>query len=174
DLDIWMMDRTATGWSEPRRLDAPINSTGAEWFPTLTSDGTIYFGSDRPGGQGRTDLYRARLVNGKYEQAENLGPVVNSAFNEFEPLISPDERVLIFMAGGRANGRGGFDLFVSYHDNGQWSAPVPLGGDVNSPGNEYSPSFSPDGRYFFWTSARETFSTGGRRLTWSELTRQLE
>jgi Tol biopolymer transport system component len=73
DNDIWVMNKTETGWSEPRHLDAPVNSDGDEWYPTLTSDGTIYFGSDRAGGHGKTDLYRARLVDGKYATAENLG-----------------------------------------------------------------------------------------------------
>ena len=62
DLDIYVMERTPKGgWGEPRNMGPPINSEGAEWYPTLTSDGTIYFGSDRPGGKGRTDIYRSAL-----------------------------------------------------------------------------------------------------------------
>ena len=62
----------------PRHLGAPINSPGAEWFPTLAADGTLYFGSDREGGNGGTDLWRSRLVDGKYAQPENLGDAINS------------------------------------------------------------------------------------------------
>ena len=172
DLDIWVMDREAAGWSAPRALPAPINSPGAEWFPSLASNGTLYFGSDRPGGQGRTDLYRARLADGKYAEAENLGPVVNSPVNDFEPFIAPDESFLILMT-GRPGGRGGADLWVTYNRDGVWSPPVVVGGGVNSPGTEYSPGLSPDGRTFFWTSARETFDTEGRRLTYRELNDRL-
>lgn len=154
DLDIWIMEKGASGWNEPMNLGAPINSPGSEWYPTVSANGTIYFGSDREGGKGRTDIYRSRLVNGKYEAAENLGPSINTQFNEFEPLIAPDESFMIFMGGGRSDGRGGFDLYISYNQNGEWSKPENLGDKINTVGNEYSPTISPDGKYFFWASTR--------------------
>jgi len=154
DLDIWMLEKTGAGWSEPKNLGAPINSPGNEWYPTIAANGTIYFGSDRQGGKGRTDIYRSRLINGNYTEAENLGDAINTQFNEFEPLIAPDESFLIFMAGGRADSAGGFDLYISYNRNGSWTKPVNLGSKINSSGNEYSPMISPDGKYFFWTSTR--------------------
>jgi Tol biopolymer transport system component len=171
DLDIWVMDRAASGWTPPRPLPAPINTAGAEWFPTVASNGTLYFGSDRPGGQGRTDLYRAGFVDGRYGDAENLGAVVNSDRNDFEPFVDPDERFVIFMS-GRAGGQG-LDLWVTYNRAGTWTPPANLGATVNSPGSEYSPALSPDGRTFFWASTRETFDTGGRRLSYRELNDRL-
>lgn len=154
DNDIWMMEKTPAGWSEPRHLDSPINSDGDEWYPTLTREGTIYFGSDRAGGKGKTDLYRARSVEGKYAAAENLGAPVNTEAHEYEPFIAPDESFLIFMAAGRKDSLGSDDLYVSYNHNGNWTAPEDLGAKINSTGAEYSPTISPDGRYFFWTSTR--------------------
>src|SRR4030095_16227330 len=120
DLDIWMMEKVGHGWSEPKNMGAPINSPGSEWYPTVSSKGTIYFGSDREGGKGRTDIYCSRLVNGKYSEATNLGNPINTQFNEFEPLIAADESFLIFMAGGRSDGRGGFDIYISYNRNRVW------------------------------------------------------
>jgi Tol biopolymer transport system component len=154
DLDIWVMEKTAAGWSEPKNVGAPINSSGSEWYPTVAANGTIYFGSDREGGKGRTDIYRSRLVEGKYSEAENLGDAINTQFNEFEPLIAPDESFMIFMGGGRSDARGGFDLYISYNRNGVWTKPANLGDKINSSGNEYSPTISPDGKYFLWTSTR--------------------
>jgi Tol biopolymer transport system component len=154
NLDIWVMDQTGDGWSEPRNLGAPINSPANEWFPTLTTDGTIYFGSERPGGRGRCDIYSARLVNGRYETAENLGEAINTQFSEFEPLISPDESYLIFAAVGRPDGKGQFDLFVSYRRDGVWTKAVNLGEKVNTPATEFSPARSADGKRLMFTSTR--------------------
>lgn len=158
DLDIWMVERDGAGWSAPRHLDAPVNSPGNEWFPSIAADGTIYFGSDREGGLGRTDLYRCRLVDGRYQPAENLGPNVNSKFDEFEPLINADQSLLIFMASGRPDGKGGGDLFASVSVNGEWQQAKNLGEPINSRFLEIGPKVSPDGRWFFFTSTRGVFT----------------
>lgn len=171
DMDVYVMERTAKGdWSEPRNLGAPVNSDGAEWHPTVAASGAIYFGSDRAGGKGKTDLYRCLSVNGKYREAENLGDAVNTQLNEFEPMIAADESFLIFMGGGRAGGRGGFDLYISYNRGDSWTEPVNLGDKINSAANEYSPVIAPGGRYFFWTSARSfTEKPLEKRLGYREL-----
>ena len=174
DLDIWVMEKSGDGWSEPKNLGAPVNSSGNEWYPTLASNGSIYFGSDRPGGRGRTDIYRCRVAEGKYSQAENLGDLINTSANEFEALISPDESFLFLMAGGRTEGLGGFDLYISYNRDGSWTKPVNLGSKINSAGNEYSPTISPDKKYFFWTSARSFADTPlKKRLNSQELMSKL-
>ena len=46
-VSLALADRAGAGWTDPRPLQAPINSAGAEWFPTLASNGTIYFARDR-------------------------------------------------------------------------------------------------------------------------------
>ena len=57
DLDIWRVERDASGaWGTPVRLPEPVNSEGQEWFPRPAPDGWLYFGSNRPGGLGRTDI----------------------------------------------------------------------------------------------------------------------
>lgn len=172
-LDIWVMEKTEQGWSEPRNLGSPVNSSGEEWYPTIALDGTLYFGSDREGGKGRTDIYRSRLVEGKYLAPENLGESINTQFDEFEPYISPDQSYLIFMA-ARPDGLGGSDLYLSYQQNGQWTKAINLGDKINSKGSEYSPIVSPDGKYFFWTSTRSLASASPpKRLTYSELLTKL-
>lgn len=157
DLDIWVMNREGDHWSAPQHLDAPVNSSGNEWFPTVASDGTLYFGSDREGGLGRTDIYRCRIVDGKYAPAENLGDAVNSKFDEFEPLIAPDQSFLIFMSAGRPEGKGGGDLYTSVFRDGKWQPAQNLGEPINSRALEISPKISPDGRWFFFTSSRGAF-----------------
>jgi Tol biopolymer transport system component len=174
DLDIWVVDRKAGGgWGEPRPLGPPVSSPGNEWFPTLAADGTLYFGSDREGGKGRTDLYRARLVDGRYAEPENLGDAVNSPGDEFEPLISPKGDVLLFMA-VRQGGQGSGDFWVSSLRDGAWTPARNLPLPINSPAFEVSPRISPDGRYFFFTSTRGFASQPlARRLTYDELSQRL-
>ncbi|HKO57111.1 MAG TPA: hypothetical protein VJ276_14635 [Thermoanaerobaculia bacterium] len=158
DLDIWWVEKQDMGWSTPRHLDAPVNGPGNEWFPTVAEDGTIYFGSDREGGLGRTDLYRCPRVGDSYGSAENLGPNVNSKFDEFEPLINADQTMLIFMASGRPEGKGSGDLYVSMYADGKWQPARNLGEPINSRALEISPKVSPDGRWFFFTSSRGVFT----------------
>ena len=155
DLDIWVMDKTENGWSEPRNLGQPVNSDAQEWFPTLASDGTLYFGSSRAGGRGATDIYRSHFINGNYQEPENLGSAINTEFDEYEPFIAPDQSFLIFMASSRpdCNSRSG-DLFVSYRKDGSWTKATNLGNQINSPREEYSPMISPGGKYFFFASTR--------------------
>ena len=172
-LDIWFMEQSGNGWGPPQNLGEPVNSVGNEWYPTIAGDGTIYFGSDRPGGKGRTDIYRSRLVDGKYTTPENLGDAINTQFDEFEPYISPDQKYLIFMA-QRLDGHGGSDLYISYQRDGSWTRAVNLGDKINSSGSEYSPLVSPDGKYFFWSSTRSSASTSQtKRLTYADLLNKL-
>ena len=85
DTDIWMMrgEGAAAGikasgsWSAPQHL-AAVNSDANEWFPTVSKNGNLYFGSERPGGKGKCDLYVSRLVDGKYQTPENLGEPINT------------------------------------------------------------------------------------------------
>jgi len=169
-LDIWVMDKLANGnWGEPKNLGRPVNSEGSEFFPTLTRDGTLYFGSGRAGGFGGIDLYRSRLVNGKYQQPENLGAAINSRFDDFEPFIAPDESFLIFMSAARPEGLGGFDLYISYNRGGQWTQARNLGAPINSTADELSPRLTRDGKFFFWASARSAIDRPkSRRLTIEE------
>ena len=133
----------------------------------------MYFGSDRAGGKGRTDIYRSRLVNGKYAEPENLGDAVNTQYEEFEPYISPDQKYLIFMT-QRPDGLGGSDLYISYKRDSAWTKAANMGDKINSTGSEYSPIVTPDGRYFFWTSTRSLPSTfQPKRLTYADLLARL-
>jgi Tol biopolymer transport system component len=170
DLDIWVMDKTENGWSEPRNLGQTVNSDANEWFPTFASDGTLYFGSGRTGGRGATDIYRSQFVNGHYGEPENLGSAINTEFDEYEPLIAPDQSFLIFMAARRPDGiaRSG-DLFISYRQDGSWTKATNLGNEINSPREEYSPVISPDGKYFFFSSTRGR-TPPDKRMSYEDLT----
>lgn len=147
DLDIWRVDRGSDGiWGSPVLLPAPVNSPGAEWFPRPGSDGWLYFGSNRPGGLGGNDIWRGRPDAADRWTVENLGPAVNTAGNEYEPLPSADGSRLIVMAEG--------GLYESRKTQTSWSPRVKLGADVNANGTEIGALFSPSGRSLLF--ARDT------------------
>jgi hypothetical protein len=170
DMDIWYVDRTSAGWGTPVNVGEPVNSPASEWFPTLAADGTLYFGSGRDGGKGQTDLYRAPATGGGFGPPENLGDAINSKGDEYEPLISPDQTLLIFMATGRQGGLGAGDLYFSRRVDGAWTPARNLGRPINSPALEISPYVTPDRRYFFFSSARAVPQSPSVPRTYDQLT----
>ena len=162
DFDLWMVERTAEGWSEPRRLPAPINTPANETAISEAADGTLYFVSDREGGHGGLDIYRLRRDGSGYAAAaENLGDRVNSAFDELQPFVAPDQSLLFFTAtgrpeiavtGGNPYPRG--DIYVSVAQSDGWGAARNLGPRVNGTASETNPSLSPDGRMLLFSSER--------------------
>ena len=138
------MERDANGtWSEPRHVPE-LSSPTDEWFPTLTADGTIYFGSDRPGGVGGTDIWRARYVNGKFQPPENVGAPVNTqGGDEIEAFISADEQLLIIAARNRGDAVGAYDLYVAHRRGAGWDTPSHPGPPINSTGWDFAPRLSP-------------------------------
>jgi len=70
DWDIWAVDRTRGGWSQPRRLDVPVNSESMEVYPWVARNGAMYFSSGRPVGAGAGGSFRAASVEGRYPDAE--------------------------------------------------------------------------------------------------------
>lgn len=153
--DIWVMDKTEDGWSEPYNLGAPINSEAAEFFPSTTLDGTLYF--TRRNLQDRNEfIYRSKWVNGKYTEPEFLGSQVNAARTQFNACIAPDESYLIIPSYGLKETVGGIDYYVCFrNEDDTWTSPINLGDKINTAGSsEYSPSITPDGKYFFFMSTR--------------------
>ncbi len=160
DLDIWRVDRDPQGsWGTPTRLPAPVNSAGAEWFPRLSPDGWLYFGSDRPGGFGGNDIWRARSDSMGRWTVENLGAAVNTPGNDYEPLPSPDGSRLIIMADG--------GLFETHKTESSWSPRSKLGAEVNQNGTEIGALFSPSGKSLLF--ARDTEGPdSGEFFLWHE------
>lgn len=153
DWDIWKVEHSAAGWGKPMHLDSTINSNASEFFPTISNNGNLYFGSSKDGGKGRADIYVSKFLNNKYTLPENLGDSINTANNEYEPFIAPDESYMIFMA-TYPNGIAHADFFISYNKNGKWSKAEELLAPINTAATEWGGKLSPDGKYFFFGSSR--------------------
>ena len=140
----WYARKQGDGWAEP----APV--ADGLCGPSVAADGTLYFCGDKPESRGGLDLYRSRLVSGRYGPPENLGDAINSAQNDYDAYIAPDQSYLIF-ASDRPGGLGKGDFYISVQRTGQWTPARHLGALVNSPDIEVCPVVSPDGKYFFYT-----------------------
>jgi hypothetical protein len=156
--DIWAVDRTGNGWGEPYNLGTPVNSDAPEFYPSTTNDGTIYFTREvREGGNRRSLIFRARMVDGKYIEPEALPVQVNPGDQQYNAFIDPDERYLIVCIAGRDDSIGRGDYYVCFrNEDDSWVGPINMGEQVNTPGNTApSPYVSPDGKYFFFASNRK-------------------
>ncbi|UCE41053.1 MAG: PD40 domain-containing protein [Candidatus Aminicenantes bacterium] len=152
DWDIWYVERTGKGWSDPINVGPPVNSDVDEYYVSLTKDGTIYFASNRAGGLGSFDIYRSRFVEGHYAKPENLGAAINTKHLEHDPFIAPDESYLLFTSVDRPGGFGTGDLYISSRRrDGTWTEAKNLGKTFNTNGYDFCPIVSPDGKYFFFT-----------------------
>ncbi len=105
--------------------------------PSLSPDGnTLFFISDMPGGLGGTDIYMAKWVNGNWGKPENLGPAVNTPFNEMFPSNNRVD-TLYFSSQGHTN-LGGLDIFRSTNSNGTWSQAKNMGYPINTSHDDFA------------------------------------
>lgn len=134
DNDLYVSEKRDPFWSNARPLEDPVNSRANETHASISADGqTLFFTSDRRGGQGGLDIYRAtRTEGGAWENIMNLGPVINSSADEETPFLTDDGGRLYFSSQGHFN-MGGFDIF--YTDltrDGKWSDPINAGYPLNT------------------------------------------
>jgi hypothetical protein len=152
--NIWIVKLTNSGLSNPRMFTPPLNSDHNDIYPSVTNDGTIYFFSNRDDTFTNEDIYRAKLLNGKYTEVERLGSPVNTENDEIDPFIAPDERYLIYCS-DTLDGFGGYDLYITFRaSNGSWTEPINMGEGINSSGYDWIPYVTPDEKYFFFNSDR--------------------
>ncbi|PKP49611.1 MAG: hypothetical protein CVT95_03195 [Bacteroidetes bacterium HGW-Bacteroidetes-12] len=151
-------------WETPIKLPKEINSTFNETNASITTENsTIYFSSDKPGGYGGKDIYKiSRLPNGEWAMPENLGPIVNTPYNEDAPFIHNDNKTLYFSSQGHQN-MGGYDLFKTEFTNNTWTNPENLGVPINSVRDETNIVLTADGKIGYLASTREN-GIGGKDI----------
>ena len=140
-FDIWAVKRTAKGWSAPYHLGNIINTDVSESYASITTSGHIYFMKENENKQGNSDIYVSRLVNGIYQNPENIGAPVNTIdHRESNPFIAADESFLIYFSSD-PKGLGEVDLYISFNKNGTWTTPKNLGSPINSSMAEFCPFY---------------------------------
>jgi Tol biopolymer transport system component len=143
--DIFESVRNADGWSKP----APVsfNSGANDFDPSFAPDGSgVYFFSNRAAGFGKDDLYFAAfdVETDRYDVAVNLGAGVNTAGEEWAPVVSPDGKQLLFASDGHG-GKGKHDLFIAQRTGERWDEPRNVEA-LNSSQEDFDAAFLEDGR----------------------------
>jgi hypothetical protein len=149
DANIWRYSLV-----EENRLEyVSINSGSAEYSPVVTASGTIYFASNRDGGQGDGDLYRAVSMGEGFGAPQPLGPAFNTHTGEWNLWVSPDESEIIFEASSRStNVSAPGDLYYSWNTLAGWTPATPIE-HLNSRNSDLMPRLHPDGETLYYTSA---------------------
>ena len=152
DVDLYLSRYRNGQWSEPTPIN--INQPDAwESTPAMSPDGrTLYFSSNRKGGQGGLDIYSAQMDGrGRFGKVKNLGSDINTAGAELFPYVSENGK-LYFSSDGHP-GYGMLDIFEVNRANGK-TVIDNLGQPVNSPADDFGLFlFKPDRGFF--TSNRE-------------------
>lgn len=143
DGNIYVSNYVDGRWSPAVKLNDNINTNYWESHASVTSDGkTLYFTSNRKGGYGGLDIYMSKKDStGTWGPAVNLGPGINTPYNEETPFLDKTNKTLFFSSRGHFN-MGGHDIFYStLMENGEWSTPVNMGYPVNTTDDDvfYSP-----------------------------------
>lgn len=146
-LNIWKVIMENNQWGTPQYMGDEVNSNDDDSFMSIAANGNLYFCSNRNNQDGNYDIYVSKIENGQYRTPQKLLCDISTQAIETDPLVAPDESFLIFTRG---------NFFISHNKDGVWSNPVELSELINTPdAHEYTPSFSPDGKYFYFCREKE-------------------
>jgi len=153
-LGIFYIIKSQSGWSKP----IPFRFNNDDYsvaHPCISEDGTqLYFVSDMFGGFGGFDMYHSELINGQWTAPANMGAMINTSQDEFQPTLHNNR--LFFSSNGHI-GMGGLDIFSATQRDGAWSELTNLKPPFNSSHDDFGISFDPAGNFGFLSSNR----TGG-------------
>jgi Tol biopolymer transport system component len=170
--DLYVATRMTTDdpWGEPINLGPTVNSTGEDSDPSISADGlSLYFSTfqgPRPGGCGGDDIWvtTRSSISDPWGEPINLGPPINTSYNDFMPCISSDGLALFFNSsrpGGFNNSMPSLslnaDIYVAIRRsrNSPWGEPVNAGRLINTPRGSYGaydPDVSSDGSTIYFSA----------------------
>lgn len=155
--DIFYSDFSTNRFKDIKALEnKDVNTKFWDTHCFVTPDGrTMYFASERPDGYGGRDIYRiVKMADNTWSQPMNLGPIINSAYDEDAPFMASDNKSLFFASNGPRS-MGGFDILLSVIDaDNNWSDPINLGVPMNSTQDDLFYTETIDGRRGYITSMR--------------------
>lgn len=161
--DIYMSNSLSGEWTFPQKLKGEVNSYSWEGSCSMTADGKqLYFSSERGGGFGGKDIYRATLLpDSTWGNVINLGDTINTALDDDAPFIHPDGVTLFYSSQGK-NSMGGYDIFQSRLNwkDSTFSRPINLGYPINTTDDDIYYVLSANGDRGYYASGK----AGGQGL----------
>lgn len=186
--DNYYFEKTPNGWSPIRHFPVPVNGNSWDSDGFITADGkALIFTSDRPGGvgprvpkgtayhgsaAGNSDIWVAVKRGNTWMAPINLGAVINTPYCERSAFLHPDGRTLYFSSDGHP-GLGKLDVFKSVRLNEnswtEWSEPVNLGREINTPEDDWGYKVSLDGKYAYFSASDRAGGLGQNDIFMIEL-----
>lgn len=171
EIFVSKRDTITAPWQRAEWLPEPINGYGDIKYAFVTADGEqMFFSSDCGGGYGGYDIYRSRrLPNGNWGVPLNLGPGINTEYDEDAPVMHPTKNILYFSSEGH-NSMGGYDIFYApQNEDGSFDAVVNIGYPINTPYDDiyFMPSSQKDVAYYAsikWDADAKNISSNGYDL----------
>ena len=153
--DVFVSKVVNNKWKTPEALGKPINTSYWEGGACISPDGkTLYFISERKGGYGRADIWMVkRISKTEWGKAVNLGPEINSEFDEVGAFLAPDGKTLFFSSNGKAS-MGSYDVFKTTLDGDKWTKPVNVGYPINTVHKDGPLVISADAQTAYFASER--------------------
>jgi hypothetical protein len=152
--DLYLSQLTGDSWTKPAiqlKLNSPEWEGSACFIP---NEDKIIFASERKGGYGGKDLYYAeRIKDNTWTTIKNLGPEINSKFDEDAPFVTSDGRILFFSSNNKSS-IGGYDIFRCDFLNGEWQSPYNLGPPINTTNDDNYFTVRADGKVAYYSSLK--------------------
>jgi outer membrane protein OmpA-like peptidoglycan-associated protein len=166
DGNVYISRLMGKNWMTPQKLTENINTKSWEPSACITPDGnTLYFTSTREGGLGGRDIWRSvKLPNGEWSKATNLGPKINTPYDEDAPAILADGLTLYYSSNGMLS-MGGFDImYATFSQDSGWSNPVNVGYPVNTSDDDVFFVPTPDNTHAYYSSANNPNGKGEKDI----------
>ncbi|MFN8310916.1 MAG: hypothetical protein U0T73_13220 [Chitinophagales bacterium] len=146
-------------WQSPEKLNTNINAPGytatqPDYVVKKNGDRVLYFVSDRPGGEGRKDVWYSIEKNNVFETPINAGKQINTPDDEWSPFYDATDSRLYFSSEGHY-GFGGLDIFYSDEIQNNFTSATNLGAAVNSSVNDFDFFISTDRSKIYFSSNRK-------------------
>jgi len=158
NCDLFIAEIQEDGsWGNIQNLGTHINSNAWDSHPSLSHSGdTLYFASDRIGGFGLSDIYFTFQDNkGRWQEAQNAGPFINTRNNEVSPFYHPIYDVLYFSSNGHLLNFGEFDIYKAYRHGRFWGDPKNIGPLINGEGSEFYFTIDANSKNLFYAKSIE-------------------